>query len=194
MPLLTKGPENDLLKQTEAGIEAKLSPASRRDYQRIVLAGMKAATANNGAMLAKLPTSQDPVRDCAIGGVNVTFLMLKTMNVPPTEKLLTAATMAAYTLVMEALDMAAKMKLVEITPEVIAQATSIATDRIFAILGVTPEMFNQAAGKVNAITKDPAAMERIEMMIGSKRDPRAAVETPGLDQPEMQEGGNAPAT
>lgn len=211
MPLMTDGPEkpdepvqpmaakpaepdNDLLKANEDAIEARLDPAARRDYQRIVLAGMKSAMANNGALLRNLPQSKDPVKDCAIGAVNLTFLMIKTQNVPFTERLATAATMAAYTLTLQALDMANKMGLVEITPEVVAQATTIATDRIFQAMHLTPQMMAHAAAKVHAITQDPKAMEQIELKIGAKRDPRAAVETPGLEQPAMQEAPDAAAS
>ena len=181
MALISKGPENDLLKATEEGIAARLVPEVRRDYQRIVLAGVKAAMNNGGALLRNLPQSKDPVRDCAIGGVNLTFLMLKEAkgNVPPK-----AYVPAAYTLVMEALDMAAKMKLIEVTPELIAEATKIATDHIFRLTHLSPQKLNHIAGRVNAITKDPAAMEKIELAIGSKRDPRAAMDTPGLQEPQ----------
>ena len=186
-------PDNAMLQQYEQAIEAKLDPQVRGYYQRIVLAGMKSAMANNGAMMAKLPQSQDPVRDCALGAVNVTFLMIKTMNVPLTEHLATAITAAAYTLTMQALDMAAKMKLVKITPQIIASATSTATDRVFQLIHVTPQMLNNAAQRVHAITQDPKSMEQIELKIGSKRDPRAALPTPGFEHDDTQEATNGNA-
>lgn len=185
MALINEGMENDILKAAEAAIEAAMNPRTRRDYTRLVIAGMKVAMRGGPqGLMRNLPSSKDPVRDCAIGAVNLAFMMAKTAqsetgNVPEN-----ALTYACYGLMLQALDVAAKLGLVEITNELVAEATKIATDRIFANMRITPEMLNTAAGKVNDIIKDPAMMEKLKLEIGASRDPRAP--TPTL--PEMAPG------
>ncbi len=172
--------KNDLLQQTEAGIEAGLAPDAKRDYQRLVLAGMHVALKDGSkGMMRNLPHSQDPVRDCAIGAVNLTFMMVKSATGYVPEKALVPA---CYTLMLQALDVAAKAGLVEITQEVITKATKIATDRIFANSRITPDKLNKAAAAVNTVHKDPALMDKVMLAIGAHRDPRASSPTPGLQE------------
>jgi hypothetical protein len=172
--------KNKLLQQTEDAIEAGLAPDTRREYQRLVLAGMKAALKDGPkGILRNLPQSKDPVRDCAIGAVNVTFAMIKEAKGQVPEK---AVVPACYALMLHALDIAAGIGKVEITNQVIAQATKIATDRIFAASRISPQMLNKAAGAVNGLRKDPTKMDKVMLAIGAHRDPRASMPTPGLQE------------
>lgn len=189
MALVNEGLENDLLRATEQGIEAGLNPQTRVEYQRIVLAGIKIATKGgaNGIM-RNLRNQPDPVKACAIGAVNLVFLMFKTAqhqngNMP--EK---AMVPACYTLMLQALDVAAKMELVEITPDIIATATKEATNRIMANMRITPDKLNMAASKVHAVTQNAQQMQAIKLKIGADRDPRAPTPTLPEAEPANAEG------
>lgn len=185
MALIDEGAEpleNDLLAQVEKGLEASMNAQTRRQYDIIVLSGMQAAMkGGTKGMLRNLPQSKDPVRDCAIGAVNVAFLTYKgSQGQGGTQLSEAAVTFASYGLMLQALDMAAKMGLVEITGGTggtIDQAFRIATDRIMANIDMTKEKLTQAAAKVKNIMQDPQMMEKLELEVGTKRDPRAAQPT-----------------
>ncbi len=190
MALINEGIENDLLKAAEKDIESRLRPETRNYYQRIVLAGMKYAI-HGGAngVLRGLNTAKDPVKACAIGGVDLAFMLLKSENPHPSPMMLVAASQAGYTLMLQAMDVAAKMKLIEITEGdggTIDQATRTATDRIMMIMHVTPEKFHAAASKVHGLTKDPAQMQALKLKLGVDRDPRAPM--PTLPNEEATDG------
>lgn len=194
MALVNEGLENDLLKATEQHIESRLTPDVKLYYQRIVLAGMHVAIKGGPTgILRNLRTSPDPIRACAVGGVNLAFMLLKSETPHPSPSMLVATTHAGYALMLQALDVAAKMKLIEITGGdggTIDKATKIATDQIMANIHMTPDKLNAAAGKVHGVMKDPAQMQAIRLKIGADRDPRAP--TPTL--PETPEDTpNAPA-
>lgn len=173
MALIDQGLEDGLLKANEDAILAKLDPKMRRDVQRIVLAGMKVAIHGGpNGILRNLPTSKDPVRDCAIGAVNLAFMMVKSQNPTPSSDVLAATAYASYLLMFQALDVAAKMKKVEITPEVITQATKVATDRVLANMGLTPAKMNMIVSKVGAVTKNPEQMKTINNRIDTELSPR----------------------
>lgn len=188
MALVNEGMENDLLKATERGIEAKLTPETKAMYDRIVLAGMKHAIHGgaNGVM-RNLKSAPDPLKACAIGAVNVAFMLLKSQNPYPSPQMIVSTIYASYTLMLQAMDVAAKMKLIEITEGdggTIDRAMRDASTRIMQATHITPEKFQKAAAAAHGVMKDPAQMQKIKLRIGADRDPRAPEPTP---LPEPQE-------
>lgn len=179
MALINEGLENNLLKATEADIEAKLTPEVKEYYQRITLAGMRYAK-HGGAegVMRNLKSAPDPVKACAIGGTNLAFMMLKSQNPYPSPTMLVATAHASYALMLYALDVAAKMKpaVVEITGGdggTIEKGTRAVTDQIMANMHVTPAKFAKGAEAAHGIMKNPAEMQKIRLKIGADRDPRA---------------------
>ena len=174
--------EDDLLAQTEEGIKAAMDAKTRREHDILVLSGMQAAMKNGPkGMLRNLPISQNPIRDCAIGAVNVAFLTFKESQKEGGAQLSeTSAVYASYTLMLQAMDVAAKLGRIEITGGTggtIDQAFRIATDRIMANVDMTPEKLTAAAGNVKRVMEDPQMMEKLELEVGAKRDPRAPAPT-----------------
>jgi hypothetical protein len=190
MALVNDGIENDLLKANEEGILERLNPTMRRDVQRIVLAGMKVAIKNASTFVPALRLSKDPLRACAESAVNIAFLMMKSEGPNPPDHVQAAAAHASYILMLQAMDVAAKLGLIEVTEGTggtIDKATRMATDRIFAAIHMTEQKMHTAASRVVQVTKNPEQMQAIRLKIGADRDPRAP-------QPTIpdEEVGNGP--
>ena len=166
--------DNDLLKATERAIEATMNPKTRRDHDHIVLKGMKVAMKDGpNGLLRNLPTSKDPVRDCALGATNLAFMLLKSETPYPNEQQIVATVYASQSLMLQALDVAAKLGVVEITNENVARAGRIVGARVLEAINVPPPKLNALAGKVRGVMKNPEAMQAIKLQIGADRDPRA---------------------
>ena len=75
MPILLN---NKILQSAEQQVEAGLTPENRADYLKIVVAGMRVGTHDGGkAVNNRLRTSNDPVRDCALGAINTVVMRLR---------------------------------------------------------------------------------------------------------------------
>lgn len=198
MALMNDGLDNDLLKAAEQDIESKIPPSIRVYYQRIVLAGIKYAT-HGGAdgVFRDIRTQPDPVKVCGIGGANVAFMLLKSENPHPTPQMLQATVHASYTLTLQAMDVASKMKppVLQITEGdggTIDQATRAATDRILLLTHVTPDKLNTMATKVHGLMQNPQQAQAIRLKLGVDRDPRAPMPTlPDTPQTEETPNGTA---
>lgn len=170
-------PDNDLLTQTEQKIESQLQGDTRRNYMKIVVAGMHAGLAStNGKppLLASLKDSKDPIHDCAVGAVNLCLILRKeAKGVMPLKAMVPAAT----TLMLKALAVAERMGLVQVTPQNLAQATRTLTNTLFAAFRITPQMMQAVAQKLHGITQDPGHMEAIRRTAGVVKDPNASEPT-----------------
>ena len=168
---------NDLLTETEQKIESQLQGDTRRNYMKIVVAGMHAGlSSTNGKppLLASLKDSKDPIHDCAAGAVSLVLILRKeAKGVMPLKAMVPAAT----TLMLKALAVAERMGLVEITPENLAQATRILTNTLFHALGITPQMMQAAAQKIHSITQDHGHMEAMKRAAGIVKSPDASEPT-----------------
>lgn len=167
---------DDLLAQVEQKVESQLTPPVRANYQKIVVAGMKAGLANgpNGIM-GSLRRSQDPISDCARGAVAMVLVLRKeAMGVMPVN----AMVPAAMTLMLKALAFAQRMGLVQVGQPELVRATHIFADAIFKAFHITNQVFAHYAGRVNQIINDPAQMELVNRKAGFVRHPDASTPTP----------------
>lgn len=165
--------KNKLLRGLEQQIEAILTPENRPNYLKTVVNGLRVGL-NNGAkgLLATLRDSADPVKDCALGAVNlVQLLRIQSQGTMPVQ----AMAAAAMTLMLNALDFAEQAGLVEIGNEQIVRATQIFSNQIFNVQGITPQMLTRLAGAVHGVSEDPTKMEMIRRRAGVVRDPRASL-------------------
>jgi hypothetical protein len=166
---------NQLLEAIEAKIEQGLTPQTRNDYDKIVLAGMRLALQDGeNSILAALRRSSDPIASCAKGAVNLVVLMSHQSQGKMPEK---AMVPAAMTLMLNALRFADKAGIVAVGVPEVDRATRIFVDEIFRAFRITRPMLNAMANKVQKITDDPAAMERIKRSVGAVRDPGASTPT-----------------
>ena len=175
--------ENPLLEQTENGIEAKLTPSNRADYQKVVVAGLRIALANGpNSFMAKLHASHDPIGDCAKGSVALLFIMQQhAKGVMPMQ----AGIPAALTLMLHGLDFVDHAGIVKIAEPELVRATTQFTNQLFWRLGITPAMLQHATKRVHTIVQDPDAMAKINLKAGLTKHPMAAEPTqiPGLTAP-----------
>lgn len=164
---------NKLLKAAEAKLESTLTPENKTDYLKIVVAGQRFALHNGrGGLLASLKGRPDPVRDCVRGAVNiVAHLKLMSRGTMPVR----AMVPAALSLMLQGLDFVDKANIKSIGRDELARATRMFIDDITKMLGVTPQMLQQAAALAQGVMNDPAKMELVKRRAGIVRDPRAGV-------------------
>lgn len=169
---------NNILEATEREIEGQLLPDVRADYMKIVVAGMKVA-GHNGAngLLSGLNRRKDPVADCAIGAINLVFMMSKTSKGTMPMK---AMIPAAMTLMLHALDLVDKAGIAKVGAPELARATHVFTNHLMAVLKITMPMLQTAATHVHGIMQDPTKMELINRKAG-------VVRAPGTSTPTDQE-------
>lgn len=167
---------NSILVAAEKKIEDGLTPQNKSDYLKVVVAGMHAGMAGGPkSILASLKNSHDPVTDCAKGAINLCLLLRRqSRGTMP----LKAMIPAAYTLMLHALDFAAKAGMVTINNGVVVQATHYFTNHIFSVLKITPQMLQTASTNLHKITSDPAKMELINRKAGVVKSPMASEPTP----------------
>ncbi len=182
---------NALCQQMENGIEAKLTPENRNDYNKVVVAGLHIALARGPqSFMAKLHASQDPIGDCAKGAVALMLIMRKeTKGAMPLE----AGIPAGFTLMLHGLDFIDHAGIVKIGEPELVRATTLFTNNLFFRLGISPAMLQHATTRVHQIVQDPDAMAKINLKAGLTRHPDAATPTPvpGLTTPAT--GDTAPA-
>jgi len=167
---------NPLLQQTEDKIESGLTPETRQNYMKIVVAGLHVALdRGSGSPMASLAKSQDPIADAARGAVSLVIILRKeARGVMP----LKAMVPAAMTLMLRGLDFISRSKIAPVGQPELVRATHIFTDFVLARFGISKAGLANAAQRVHAITQDPEAMAKINLKAGITRHPMAATPTP----------------
>lgn len=183
-------PQDIDLKAAEEKILAGLTPGNRANVDRVVVAGMQAAMKDGpNSIIAGLAQSKDPVRDCAMGAVNLAFMLRKqSRDTMPVEALVPGAMI----LMLQAMDFADRIGVLEIGPQEITRGTKIFANQIFNLSGITPQKFNALGKRVNGIAQDPGQMDTIARRAGVVKDPRASQMTT-LPQGLINGGGDVPA-
>lgn len=164
---------NKILKATEAQIEANLTPDTRRDYLKIVIAGQRYVMHNGrNGLLASLKDRPDPIRDCVRGAVNiVSFLRRLSRGTMPVQ----AMVPAAMSLMLQGLDFVDKAGIVAIGRDELVRATRLFIDDICKAAGVTPEKLRQISQATTAVMNDPGRMEMLKRHVGAVRAPNASM-------------------
>ncbi len=165
--------KNKVLAQAEDKLESQLVPQTRDAYLKIVVHGMKVGLdGGRDSILAGIVLkSQDPLKDAAVGAINLVSLMQKhaggTLPV-------NAMIPAAMTLMLQALDFAEQAKVVTIDAAALAKATHFFTNYFFTVSKISPAMLNKMGARVHQIMGDPTAMEKISRRTGLVKDPGAS--------------------
>lgn len=155
---------NKLLKDAERKVEGQLTPENRENYMKIVVAGQRAGLQGGpNSLLASLQDSADPIADAAKGAVAlVLVLRQEAKGVMPFEAMIPAA----MTLMLMALDFADRSRIAKIgTPELV-KATHVFTDEVFRVFEMTKKNLANMGKRVYDLTKDPLAMEKINLKAG----------------------------
>lgn len=168
--------QSSVLKAAEQHLESQLTPPVKQNYDKIVVAGMKVAL-NKGpdGILASLKRSQDPIKDCVMGAINIVGLLaMQSRGTMPVQ----AAVPACMSLIIHALDFADKAGIMKVGNEELAKAGHMFGNLITQRFGISPEMIKTAAGNIEKVTKDPANMEKLHYAAGMKKAPNATEAVP----------------
>lgn len=167
--------QNNILSQAQQTLESKLTAPVKANYDKIVVAGMKVAL-NRGpdGILASLKNSQDPIRDCVLGAINIVGLLgMQSRGTMPIK----AAVPACMSLIIHALDFADKAGIVKVGPQELAQAGHLFGNLITKRFGISPDMIKTAAGNIEKVARDPVNMERMRRHAGFVKGPGASTPT-----------------
>ena len=157
--------QNQMIIKAEAAIDAKVSPADKQAYDKIVLAGMKVmfSKETHAQLLAGLKESQDPLKTAVDGIIGILGLLFKeSRNTMPGGPIF----LGGQWLLMEALDFMEQGQMIEITPEMLAEATQSYIETLLPKLGMTPEKMQAALGKAQGIMSDPQKMAQFKQSQG----------------------------
>lgn len=175
-PVVQAQPSIPILDAAEQRIESQLTPETRENYLKIVIAGMKAGLDKGpDSIMASLKTSQDPIADCAKGAIGIVLILRRqAKGIMPIKAMIPAA----MTLMLKALAFADKTGIVKVGNDELVRATNIFSHILMGKIGVTPQMIQTALVKVHGLTQDPVAMEQMKRKAGVVRHPDASEPTP----------------
>lgn len=156
---------NNLLQQAEQKVESQLTPETKSNYLRIVVAGQHVALDKGpNGILASLKDSKDPIADCAKGAVSLVLILRKqAKGVMPIKAMIPAA----MTLLLKALDFADRSGIAKVGQPELVRATHTFTDFLFARMGITKDMLAKAGQRVQELTRDPATLAKIQAKAGT---------------------------
>lgn len=157
--------ENPLLKQAEQKVEASVGTGqARADYLKVVNAGMQVGLSKGpDGILAQLDKSQDPVRDCALGAVNLVFHVLPKISRGTLPE--RAMVPAAATLMFQALAFVDHAGIQAIGKPELDRAAHLFTNAAFQASGITMPMLDHAAGAVRRMTENPQQMAVVQRQL-----------------------------
>ena len=151
--------QDPLLQQVEKKIESQLLPGVRADYDKIVLAGLRAGLAENGKIMNMIADSKDPLSDVVKGAISLVGVLRKqSRGTMP----LKAMIPAAFTLMVQGLDYADRAGVLEVDAAVVDQATEMFAETIMKLLGVSQAALQNLATQVNGVMQDPAKMVQLK--------------------------------
>jgi len=136
--------QNAILQQVEQNITQKVDPSMAQAFERIVTAGLKVMydPRTHPLMVKQLSKPGDPATVAGEGAGALLGMLYKeskgTMPIKP-------AVLAAQIWLCEGLDFMAQAGQIQITDELVANATKSLLSHILQIFGVNPNKINQAA-------------------------------------------------
>ena len=158
-----------------AAQEAQITPDIMRPYEKLVIAGLKAALHKGpGGILYALGRRENVVLIAVRGAINMVGTLKSLSPKPPPEA---AMVYASFTLLMRALDFASAAKLIEVDNELIDRATRLWMNNIMTGFGISPGALNKMSEMVDGVIQDDAKMDTINRYTGYIKDPRVPQRT-----------------
>jgi len=156
--------KNDLLRQAEANMEAKIGNGpAREDYMKVVVAGMKAALAGGPqSIIGGLANNPDPVKACAVGAVSLVLHLRGISQGTMPER---AMIPGAFTLMLQALDFAEQAGILKVGNAELDRATHIFANAIFQAFGISTAMLNKMGGAAGRVMEDPSMGPQIRQQL-----------------------------
>lgn len=161
---------NQLLAQAEAKLEAGLTPQNKVDYMKIVVAGMQIFLKGGPQGLSqKLTQSKDPMATATAGPINLIANMAHAAKGGPMPQ--KAMVPAAMTLMLHALDMLEGMGKIQVTADVLDQATKKFADNIFRAFNITAQKFDEMTQQAHGVTQNPQHLAAIKQRVANFKAP-----------------------
>lgn len=158
--------QNEMIIKAEAAIDAKVSPKDKEAYDKIVLAGMKVMfedEAMHAQLLQGLRDAQDPMQAAVEGVIGILGLLFqKSRNTMPVGPMI----LAGQSLMMEGLDFMEETGMIEVTPDLLAQATQSYIETLLPKLGMTPEKMKGILAQAQGVMGDPQKMAAYKQSLG----------------------------
>lgn len=171
--------KNQLLMNVEQQVSAKVPPEQKERFEKIVLAGMKVmySPETSEMMQSQLKKEGDPTENAGEGAAKLFgILMHESKGTMP----MAAAIPAMQVLLCEGLDFMEQAGLIQVTNDVIAEATKAMMGYILQMVGVKKEQMNQYM---------QAGMNASDAKNGTPPQAEAAPKPPGIVSGAMAQGG-----
>lgn len=157
--------QNEMIIKAEAGVDAKVPPKDKAAYDKIVLAGMKVMFEDDqmhAQLLQGLKESPN-VKTVVEGIIGILGLLFKESRntMPPGPMIL-----AGQSLLMEALDFMEEGGLIEVTPQVLDEATQLYIESMLPKIGLNPKTLEAKMAEAQAIMSDPQKMAQFKKAQG----------------------------
>lgn len=156
--------QNEMIIKAEAAIDAKVPPKDKAAYDKIVLAGMKVmfSKETHGQLLQGLQESPEmkTVVDGIIGILGILFQ--ESRNTMPVGPMI----LAGQSLLMEGLDFMEQGGMIEVTPDLLAEATQLYIETLLPKLGMTPEKMAAIMSKAQGVMNDPQKLAQFKQAQG----------------------------
>ena len=157
--------QNPMIVKAEAAIDAKVSKADKSAYDKIVMAGMKVMFSKDthGQLLEGLQESEDKMTSAVEGVIGLLGILYKqSRNTMPIGPMI----LAGQSLMMEALDFMEQGGMIEVTPELLGEATQKYIETLLPKLGVTPDKMEEMMSQAQGFMSDPQKMAQYKQSQG----------------------------
>ena len=156
---------NEMIIKAEAAVDAKVPPADKAAYDKIVLAGMKVmfSKETHGQLMQGLQQAEDKLTTAVEGIIGILGILFKeSRNTMPVGPMI----LAGQSLLMEALDFMEQGQMIEVTPEVLGQATQSYIETLLPKLGMSAEKMKAIMAQAQGVMDDPQKMAQYKKSQG----------------------------
>ena len=159
---------NEMIIKAEAAIDAKVSPADKAAYDKIVLAGMKVlfSKETHGQLIQGLQQAEDKLTTAVEGIIGILgILFQESRNTMPVGPMI----LAGQSLMMEALDFMEEAGMIEVTPDVLAEATQLYIETLLPKIGMDSQKMANVLGKAQSVMTDPEKIKQYRASVASAK-------------------------
>ena len=157
--------QNPMIVKAEAAIDSKVSKADKSAYDKIVMAGMKVMFSKDthGQLLEGLQESEDKMTSAVEGVIGLLGILYKqSKNTMPIGPMM----LAGQSLLMEALDFMEQGGMIEVTTDLLDDATEKYIETLLPKLGVTKEKMQEMMDQAQGFMSDPEKMAQYKQSQG----------------------------
>lgn len=156
---------NEMIIKAEAAIDAKVPPKDKAAYDKIVLAGMKVIFSKDthGPLMQGLKESQEPIKTAVEGVIGLLGILFKeSRNTMPVGPMI----LAGQSLMMEVLDFMEQGGMIEVTPDVLGEATQLYIETLLPKIGMSPQKMQAIMSQAQGVMSDPQKMAQFKQSQG----------------------------